>query len=108
VKEEDFDKPFVAIVNSYVECCARACAFAGVRQTCEGRGPYCGGVPFEFNTIGVDDGIAMGIWDEVFAAFAGIDRRLRGDDDRSPRFDAMVCIPNCDKIVPGMLLDAMR
>jgi dihydroxy-acid dehydratase len=68
-----------------------------------------GGVPFEFNTIGVDDGIAMG---HMGMKYSLPSRELIADCVETMieahRFDAMVCIPNCDKIVPGMLLAAMR
>jgi len=93
LKDPDFDKPFVAIVNSYVKDAVRA----------------AGGVPFEFNTIGVDDGIAMG---HLGMKYSLPSRELIADCVETMieahRFDAMVCIPNCDKIVPGMLLAAMR
>jgi dihydroxy-acid dehydratase len=66
-------------------------------------------VPFEFNTIGVDDGIAMG---HMGMKYSLPSRELIADCVETMieahRFDAMVCIPNCDKIVPGMLLGAMR
>ena len=68
-----------------------------------------GGVPFEFNTIGVDDGIAMG---HVGMKYSLPSRELIADCVETMieahRFDGMVCIPNCDKIVPGMLMAAMR
>jgi dihydroxy-acid dehydratase len=68
-----------------------------------------GGVPFEFNTIGVDDGIAMG---HSGMKFSLPSRELIADSVetmiQAHQFDGMVCIPNCDKIVPGMLNAAMR
>src|SRR5690606_26025942 len=68
-----------------------------------------GGVPFEFNTIGVDDGIAMG---HIGMKFSLPSREIIADSVeamiRAHQFDAMICIPNCDKIVPGMLMAAMR
>jgi dihydroxy-acid dehydratase len=68
-----------------------------------------GGVPFEFNTIGVDDGIAMG---HVGMKYSLPSRELIADSVETMieahRFDGMVCIPNCDKIVPGMLMAAVR
>jgi dihydroxy-acid dehydratase len=68
-----------------------------------------GGVPFEFNTIGVDDGIAMG---HAGMKYSLPSRELIADCVETMieahRFDGMVCIPNCDKIVPGMLMAAMR
>ena len=68
-----------------------------------------GGVPFEFNTIGVDDGIAMG---HVGMKYSLASRELIADCVetmlRAHCFDGMVCIPNCDKIVPGMMMAAAR
>jgi len=68
-----------------------------------------GGVPFEFNTIGVDDGIAMGHGGMKFSLPS---RELICDCVETMIsahcFDGMVCIPNCDKIVPGMLMAAVR
>ena len=68
-----------------------------------------GGVPFIFNTIGVDDGIAMGHGGMKYSLPS---RELIADCVetmvRAHCFDGMVCIPNCDKIVPGMLMAAMR
>jgi dihydroxy-acid dehydratase len=68
-----------------------------------------GGVPFEFNTIGVDDGIAMG---HIGMNFSLPSRELIADSVETMvmahAFDGMICIPNCDKIVPGMLMAAMR
>ena len=68
-----------------------------------------GAVPFEFNTIGVDDGIAMG---HKGMNFSLPSRELIADCVETMIsahwFDAMICIPNCDKIVPGMLMAAMR
>ncbi len=64
-----------------------------------------GGVPFEFNTIGVDDGIAMG---HDGMKFSLPSRELIADSVETMieahQFDGMVCIPNCDKIVPGMMM----
>jgi len=68
-----------------------------------------GGIPFEFNTIGVDDGIAMG---HKGMKYSLPSRELIADSVetmiRAHCFDGMVCIPNCDKIVPGMLMAAVR
>ncbi len=68
-----------------------------------------GGVPFEFNTIGVDDGIAMGHGGMKFSLPS---RELIADSVetmiQAHQFDGMVCIPNCDKIVPGMIMAALR
>ena len=109
VKEEDFDKPFVAIVNSYVDVVPGHVHLQEFGKLVKDAVRAAGGVPFEFNTIGVDDGIAMG---HMGMKYSLPSRELIADCVETMieahRFDAMVCIPNCDKIVPGMLLAAMR
>ena len=109
VKEEDFDKPFVAIVNSYVDVVPGHVHLQDFGKMVKDAVRAAGGVPFEFNTIGVDDGIAMG---HMGMKYSLPSRELIADCVETMieahRFDAMVCIPNCDKIVPGMLLAAMR
>lgn len=109
VKEEDFDKPFVAIVNSYVDIVPGHVHLQEFGKLVKDTVRAAGGVPFEFNTIGVDDGIAMG---HMGMKYSLPSRELIADCVETMieahRFDAMVCIPNCDKIVPGMLLAAMR
>ena len=73
------------------------------------RSRAAGGVPFIFNTIGVDDGIAMG---HSGMKYSLPSRELIADCVETMieahRFDGMICIPNCDKIVPGMFMGAMR
>ena len=109
MKEEDFDKPFVAIVNSYVDIVPGHVHLQEFGKLIKEAVRAAGGVPFEFNTIGVDDGIAMG---HVGMKYSLPSRELIADCVETMieahRFDGMVCIPNCDKIVPGMLLGAMR
>ncbi|HET9914864.1 MAG TPA: dihydroxy-acid dehydratase, partial [Anaerolineales bacterium] len=109
VKEEDFEKPFVAIVNSYVDVVPGHVHLQEFGKLVKDAVRAAGGVPFEFNTIGVDDGIAMG---HMGMKYSLPSRELIADCVETMieahRFDAMVCIPNCDKIVPGMLLAAMR
>ena len=109
MKEEDFDKPFVAIVNSYVDIVPGHVHLQEFGKLVKDAVRAAGGVPFEFNTIGVDDGIAMG---HVGMKYSLPSRELIADCVETMieahRFDGMVCIPNCDKIVPGMLLGAMR
>ena len=109
VKEEDFDKPFIAIVNSYVDVVPGHVHLQDFGKMIKEAVRAAGGVPFEFNTIGVDDGIAMG---HMGMKYSLPSRELIADCVETMieahRFDAMVCIPNCDKIVPGMLLAAMR
>ena len=109
MKEEDFGKPFVAIVNSYVDIVPGHVHLQEFGKLVKEAVRAAGGVPFEFNTIGVDDGIAMG---HMGMKYSLPSRELIADCVETMieahRFDAMVCIPNCDKIVPGMLLAAMR
>ncbi len=109
VGEGDFDKPFVAIVNSYVDIVPGHVHLQEFGQQVKDAVRASGGVPFEFNTIGVDDGIAMGHGGMKFSLPS---RELIADSVETMieahQFDAMICIPNCDKIVPGMLMAAMR
>ena len=109
LKDEDFDKPFIAIVNSYVDVVPGHVHLQEFGKLVKDAVRAAGGVPFEFNTIGVDDGIAMG---HMGMKYSLPSRELIADCVETMmeahRFDAMVCIPNCDKIVPGMLLAAMR
>jgi dihydroxy-acid dehydratase len=109
LKDEDFGKPFVAIVNSYVDVVPGHVHLQEFGKVVKEAVRAAGGVPFEFNTIGVDDGIAMG---HMGMKYSLPSRELIADCVETMieahRFDAMVCIPNCDKIVPGMLLAAMR
>jgi dihydroxy-acid dehydratase len=109
LKDEDFDKPFVAIVNSYVDVVPGHVHLQEFGRLVKEAVREAGAVPFEFNTIGVDDGIAMG---HMGMKYSLPSRELIADCVETMieahRFDAMVCIPNCDKIVPGMLLAAMR
>jgi dihydroxy-acid dehydratase len=109
VSDEDMAKPFVAVVNSYADIVpghVHLDEFAKIVKTAIRA---AGGVPFEFNTIAVDDGIAMGHGGMKFSLPS---RELIADSVETMisahRFDGMVCIPNCDKIVPGMLMAAMR
>jgi dihydroxy-acid dehydratase len=109
LQDEDFNKPFVAIVNSYVDVVPGHVHLQEFGQLVKDAVRAAGGMPFEFNTIGVDDGIAMG---HMGMKYSLPSRELIADCVETMieahRFDAMVCIPNCDKIVPGMLLAAMR
>jgi dihydroxy-acid dehydratase len=109
LKDEDFNKPFVAIVNSYVDVVPGHVHLQEFGKLVKEGVRAAGGVPFEFNTIGVDDGIAMG---HAGMKYSLPSRELIADCVETMieahQFDAMVCIPNCDKIVPGMLLAAMR
>ncbi len=107
--DADFDKPFVAIVNSYVDIVPGHAHLQSFGARIKQAVREAGGMPFEFNTIGVDDGIAMG---HSGMKFSLPSRELIADCVetmiRAHQFDGMICIPNCDKIVPGMLMAAMR
>ncbi|HRY51766.1 MAG TPA: dihydroxy-acid dehydratase [Candidatus Paceibacterota bacterium] len=107
--DEDFDKPFIALANSYTDAIPGHAHLNEVGQMMKRLVRAAGGVPFVFNTIGVDDGIAMG---HAGMKFSLPSRELIADTVETMLqahcFDGMVCIPNCDKIVPGMLMAAMR
>jgi len=109
VTDADMGKPFIAIVNSYVDVVPGHVHLQAFGKLIKEAVRAAGGVPFEFNTIGVDDGIAMG---HLGMKYSLPSRELIADCVETMieahRFDGMVCIPNCDKIVPGMLMAAMR
>jgi dihydroxy-acid dehydratase len=109
VKEEDFGKPFIGVCNSAVDIIPGHVHLAGYGQIVKEEIRKAGGVPFEFHTIGVDDGIAMGHEGMLYSLPS---RELIADSVETMMnahsLDAMVCIPNCDKIVPGMLMGALR
>jgi dihydroxy-acid dehydratase len=109
VKEEDFGKPFIAIANSYIDIIPGHVHLDKFGQIVKEAVRAAGGVPFLFNTIGVDDGIAMG---HVGMKYSLPSREIIADSVETVvsahQFDALICIPNCDKIVPGMLMGAMR
>ncbi len=109
VGEGDWDKPFIAICNSHVDIIPGHVHLQAVGNFVKECVRAAGGVPFIFNTIGVDDGIAMG---HNGMKFSLPSRELIADCVETMieahRFDGMICIPNCDKIVPGMFMGAMR
>jgi len=109
VREEDWDKPFIAICNSHVDIIPGHVHLNAVGEFVKEAVREAGGVPFVFNTIGVDDGIAMG---HAGMKYSLPSRELIADSVetmlRAHCFDGMICITNCDKIVPGMLMAAMR
>jgi dihydroxy-acid dehydratase len=106
---EDWDKPFVAVCNSYVDIVPGHVHLREFGMVVKDAIRAAGGVPFEFNTIAVDDGIAMG---HDGMRYSLPSRELIADAVetmvRAHCFDALICIPNCDKIVPGMLMGAAR
>ena len=109
VQETDLDKPFIALVNSYVDIIPGHKHLQELGRYAKEAIRAAGGVPFEFNTIGVDDGIAMGHYGMKFSLPS---RELIADSVETMisahAFDGMVCLTNCDKIVPGMLMAAVR
>ena len=109
LKDADFAKPFVGICSSHVDIIPGHVHLDEVAAVVAESVRAEGGVPFIFNTIGICDGIAMGHGGMKFSLAS---RELIADTVESMVeahcFDAMVCIPNCDKIVPGMLMGALR
>jgi dihydroxy-acid dehydratase len=109
VKEEDFDKPFIAVCNSYIDIIPGHVHLQEFGKLVKEAIREAGGVPFEFNTIGVDDGIAMG---HIGMRYSLASREIIADSIETVVnahwFDGMVCIPNCDKITPGMIMGALR
>lgn len=109
VTDADMRKPFIAVVNSYIDIIPGHVHLQAFGKVVKDAIREAGGVPFEFNTIGVDDGIAMG---HIGMNYSLPSRELIADSVETMimahAFDGMVCIPNCDKIVPGMLMGAMR
>ncbi len=109
VKEEDFAKPFIGIANSHVDIIPGHFYLQEYGRVAKDEIRKAGGVPFEFNTIGVDDGIAMGHAGMLYSLPS---RELIADSIETMMnahcLDALVCIPNCDKIVPGMVMGALR
>ena len=109
VSDADMGKPFIAVCNSFVEIIPGHVHLNQVGRYVKECVREAGGVAFEFNTIGVDDGIAMGHGGMLYSLPS---REIIADSVetmlKAHCFDGMICIPNCDKIVPGMLMAAMR
>ncbi len=107
--EDDWNKPFIAIANSYTDIIPGHVHLKEFGEVVRAAVRAAGGVPFMFNTIGVDDGIAMG---HIGMKYSLASRELIADAVETMIaahwFDGMICIPNCDKIVPGMLMATMR
>ncbi len=108
-RDGDENKPFIAVCNSYVDIIPGHAHLNEVGQFIKQCVREAGGVPFVFDTIGVDDGIAMG---HAGMKYSLPSRELIADSVETMLqahcFDGMICIPNCDKIIPGMLMAAMR
>ncbi|HEY9129229.1 MAG TPA: dihydroxy-acid dehydratase [Sulfurovum sp.] len=109
VKEEDFNKPFIGVANSFIEIIPGHFFLNKVAEVIKEEIRANGCVPFEFNTIGVDDGIAMGHDGMLFSLPS---REIIANSIETVmnahKLDAMIAIPNCDKIVPGMIMGALR
>ncbi|MDA2813058.1 dihydroxy-acid dehydratase [Nocardiopsis sp. RSe5-2] len=109
VEREDFGKPIVAVANSFTQFVPGHVHLREVADVVSGAVREAGGVPREFNTIAVDDGIAMGHGGMLYSLPS---RELIADAVEymvnAHCADALVCVSNCDKITPGMLLAAMR
>jgi dihydroxy-acid dehydratase len=109
LKDEDFDKPFIGIANSYIDIIPGHFFLHEYGEIVKEAIREAGGVPFVFNTIGVDDGIAMGHDGMLYSLPS---REIIADSIETVmnahKLDAMICIPNCDKIVPGMIMGSLR
>lgn len=109
LKDDDLNKPFIGIANSFCEIVPGHIHLNKVAQRVKKAVRAAGGVPFEFNTIAICDGIAMG---HTGMKYSLASREIIADSVesmiRAHCFDGMICIPNCDKIIPGMLMAAVR
>ncbi|MDX3895902.1 dihydroxy-acid dehydratase [Pusillimonas sp.] len=109
MKDDDFNKPIIAVVNSFTQFVPGHVHLKDLGQLVARQIEAAGGVAKEFNTIAVDDGIAMGHGGMLYSLPS---RELIADSVEymvnAHCADAMVCISNCDKITPGMLMAAMR
>jgi len=109
LKDEDFDKPFIGVANSFIELIPGHFFLDKVSAIIKEEIRKNGCIPFEFNTIGVDDGIAMGHDGMLFSLPS---RELIANSIETVmnahKLDALIAIPNCDKIVPGMIMGALR
>ncbi len=109
LKDEDFSKPFIGVANSFIEIIPGHFFLNKVAEIIKDEIKKAGCVPFEFNTIGVDDGIAMGHDGMLFSLPS---REIIANSIETVmnahKLDAMIAIPNCDKIVPGMIMGALR
>jgi len=109
VKDEDFEKPFIGVANSFIEIIPGHFFLNKVAEVIKEEIRTNGCVPFEFNTIGVDDGIAMG-HDGMLYSLPSREIIANSVETvmNAHKLDAMIAIPNCDKIVPGMIMGALR
>lgn len=109
VKDEDFGKPIIAIANSFTQFVPGHVHLHDIGQMVAREIEKAGGIAKEFNTIAVDDGIAMGHSGMLYSLPS---RELIADSVEymvnAHKADALICISNCDKVTPGMLMAAMR
>jgi dihydroxy-acid dehydratase len=109
VTDADMGKPFIGIANSYTDIVPGHIHLHEFAAVVKAAVRAAGGVPFEFNTIAVDDGITMG---HAGMRYSLPSRELIADAVETMAmahcFDALICIPNCDKITPGMVMAALR
>ncbi|KYG91935.1 dihydroxy-acid dehydratase [Metasolibacillus sp. FSL H7-0170] len=109
VKAKDLDKPFIGVCNSYIDIIPGHVHLREFADVVKEAIIEAGGIPFEFNTIGVDDGIAMG---HIGMRYSLPSREIIADAAETVInahwFDGVFYIPNCDKITPGMLMAAVR
>ncbi|MGQ9780946.1 MAG: dihydroxy-acid dehydratase [Nitrososphaeria archaeon] len=109
LKDEDFSKPFIGIANSYSEIVAGHVHLSDLVKYVKRGIIDSGGVPFEFNTIAVDDGITMG---HEGMKYSLPSREVIADSveimAKAHAFDGLVLLSNCDKITPGMVMAAAR
>lgn len=109
VKTSDLEKPFIGVCNSYIDIIPGHKHLNHFAEVVKEAIREAGGIPFEFNTIGVDDGIAMG---HIGMRYSLPSREIIADSAETVInahwFDGVFYIPNCDKITPGMLMAAAR
>jgi len=109
LNDQDLNKPFIGIANSFCEVVPGHVHLDRVAKTVKTAVRQAGGTPFEFNTIAVCDGIAMG---HTGMKYSLASREIIADSVETMVaahcFDGLICIPNCDKIIPGMLMAAVR
>jgi dihydroxy-acid dehydratase len=109
VTDQDMNKPFVGVCSSYTDIVPGHIRLNLLAEKVKKSIREAGGVPFEFNTIAVDDGIAMG---HLGMRYSLASRELIADSvetmAKAHCFDGMVCLTNCDKITPGMIMGSLR
>jgi dihydroxy-acid dehydratase len=109
LSDADIAKPFIGIANSYTDVVPGHVHLKAFAEVVKDEVRKAGGTPFEFNTIAVDDGVAMG---HLGMRYSLPSRELIADAVETMAqahcFDALICISNCDKVTPGMLMASVR